>query len=70
MYFSVFKNHYSLFFRKFVVLAFAKELKPYRRSVATISFPLDKPAQVKLITKLVKFAAKVNLEKTMLKGVY
>jgi uncharacterized protein YdhG (YjbR/CyaY superfamily) len=66
IYFAVFKNHYSIFVPT-VTSFFKEELKPYKTSKATIQFPKDKTLPFALITKIVKYAAKVNLEKASLK---
>ena len=67
VWFAAFKNHYSLFVRSKVLQVFKEELKPYEPTKATIKFPLDKPVPVQLVTKIVKFGAKENLEKAQLK---
>jgi len=65
-YFAGFKKHYSIFVPQ-ALAAFKEELKEYRTAKATLQFQFDKPVPVRLITKIVKYAAKVNLEKEALK---
>jgi uncharacterized protein YdhG (YjbR/CyaY superfamily) len=47
---------------------FDKELAPYQSGRGTLRFLLDKPIPFDLITKIVKFRVKQNLEKTKIKG--
>jgi uncharacterized protein YdhG (YjbR/CyaY superfamily) len=46
---------------------FKKELSAYKGGKGTVQFPLDKPIPFELITKIVKFRIKENLEKINLK---
>lgn len=46
-----------------VVKMFAKELKKYPTSKATIKFPLEKPLPKSLITKMAKYRVKESKEK-------
>ncbi len=60
LYFSAYKNHYSLFGAG---KAFKKELSRYQGSKGTLRFPLDEPVPVKLISEIAKHRAKENLER-------
>ncbi len=60
LYFSAYKNHYSLFGAG---KAFKKELSRYQGSKGTLRFPLDEPVPVKLISEIAKQRAKENLER-------
>lgn len=64
VYFAGFKNHVSLYPVPRGIEAFKKELSAYKGGKGTVQFPLDKPLPLNLITKIVKFRAKENLEKT------
>lgn len=66
IWFAAFKNHYSLFAPK-ALQVFKDELTSYETTKSAIKFPLDKPAPVQLVTKIVKFIAKENLVKAQLK---
>ncbi|MGG9971816.1 iron chaperone [Ferruginibacter sp. SUN002] len=66
-YFAGFKKHYSVFVPQSLD-TFKDEVEPYRTSKATLQFDFDKPVPVRLITKLVKHAVKVNAEKALLKN--
>ena len=61
--FAAFKKHYSIFMRPKVLQVFKEDLKQYELSKSAIKIPLDKPVPIKLITKIIKYAAKENLKK-------
>jgi len=64
LYFSAFKNHYSLFgATEGVRRAFKKELSRYEVTKGTIRFPLDERVPVKLIRGIAKYRGKENLER-------
>jgi uncharacterized protein YdhG (YjbR/CyaY superfamily) len=69
VYFALFKNHIGFFPTASGVAAFQKELKEYKTSKGTIQFPLDKPLPVSLVTKIVKYRAKEDAEKAIMKKV-
>ena len=62
VYFAGYKNHISLYPAPRGNEAFKKELSVYKGGKGTVQFPLDKPMPLKLITKIVKFRIKKNLE--------
>jgi uncharacterized protein YdhG (YjbR/CyaY superfamily) len=64
--YAPFKNHYSLFVPK-VLPDFKDELKQYTLSKGGIRFPLDHPVPVDLVTKIIQYCARVNLENAQLK---
>jgi uncharacterized protein YdhG (YjbR/CyaY superfamily) len=68
VWFAAFKNHYSVFVRPRVMENFIKELKEYETTKSAIRIPIEKPVPVQLITKIVKLAAKQNLEAAEFKG--
>ena len=68
VYYAVFKNHYGLYALANAIKVFGDKLKAYELSKGTIKFPLDKPIPVKLVTEIVKFRVKENLEKAALKA--
>lgn len=63
VHFAAFKDHYSFFPASSGINEFKKELAPYITGKGTISFPLDKPFPLPLITKIVKFRVGENLKK-------
>src|SRR5213593_4310420 len=62
LYFSAYKNHYSLFGATHTVRkVFKKELSRYEGMKGTLRFPLDEPVPVKLIRDIAVYKAKENL---------
>jgi uncharacterized protein YdhG (YjbR/CyaY superfamily) len=56
--FAAFKRHIGFFPTPSAVRAFAKELKVYKTSKATIQFPLDQPLPKSLIKRITAFRVK------------
>lgn len=65
--FAAYKNHIGLYPAPRGVDAFKKELSAYKGNKSTLQIPLDKPIPVDLISRIVKFLVKRNLEKSKLK---
>ncbi len=65
--FGAFKNHIGLYPVPRGVEAFKKELSAYDGAKATARFPIDSPLPLALISKIVKFRVKKNLEKAKAK---
>jgi len=63
VYFAAFKNHIGLYALPAGNEAFKQELLFYKTGKGSIQFPLDKPIPLNLITKIVQFRIKENLEK-------
>ena len=63
VHFAAFKNHIGFFPTPSAIVAFAKELKPYKTSKGTVQFPLDEPLPLRLIARMVKFRLKENSQK-------
>lgn len=63
VHFAAFKNHIGFYPTSSGVLAFQKELTSYVTSKGAIQFPLDKPIPLALISKIVKYRVKENLER-------
>jgi len=63
VHFAAFKNHIGLYPRKTTLAKFKKELSRYEQAKGTIRFPLEKPLPLGLITRIVKFRVKENLER-------
>ncbi|MCE3260267.1 MAG: hypothetical protein K0S12_1908 [Bacteroidetes bacterium] len=69
VYFGNFKSHYSFFPGSGELIEkFKDKLKSYETSKGTIKFPYGTPVPVKLITEMVKYRVKENLEKETLKN--
>lgn len=67
VYFAGYENHIGFYPAPAGVEAFKKDLSGYKTGKASIQFPLDKPMPMGLITKIVKYRIKQNLEKAKAK---
>lgn len=67
VYFAAFKNHIGFYATPSGHIAFAKELSKYKQRKGSVQLPLDKHLPLQLITKIVKFRVKENLQKTKIK---
>jgi uncharacterized protein YdhG (YjbR/CyaY superfamily) len=63
IYFAGYKNHTSIYPAPRATEAFKKELAAYKGGKGTVQFPNDKPLPLGLITRIVKFRIKMNLER-------
>ena len=68
VHFGGFKNHIGFYPAPSGIEAFKKELSVYEGAKGSIKFPVDKPLPANLITKIVKFRVKENLEKAKQKS--
>jgi uncharacterized protein YdhG (YjbR/CyaY superfamily) len=68
VYYAGYKGHIGFYPVSSGIAAFKAELDGYQVSKGTIRLPLDEPLPLKLITKIVKFRVKENLEKAKLKA--
>lgn len=64
VYFATFKNHIGLYALPTGHEAFREELSKYKSGKGSVQFPLKDPIPFYLITRIVKFRVKENLEKT------
>jgi uncharacterized protein YdhG (YjbR/CyaY superfamily) len=67
VYFGGWKNHIGFYPMPSAINAFKKELSVFEGSKGAIKFPAGKSLPAGLITKMVKFRMKENLEKKKLK---
>ena len=67
VHFATFNNHIGFYPVPTQVEAFKKALEGYKTGKNAIQFPFDRPIPAGLITKIVKFRIKKNLEKALLK---
>lgn len=67
VYFAGFKNHIGFYATPTGHKEFVDELSKYKQGKGSVQFPLDKPLPYTLITKIVKFRVKENLEKAKAK---
>lgn len=65
VYYAAFKNHIGFYATPSGHSEFAKELSKYKQGKGSVQFPLDKPLPLGLITKIVKFRVKENLQKSI-----
>ncbi len=63
VYYAAWKDHVGFYPVSSAIKAFQKELSDYKTSKGAIQFPIDRPIPFGLITKIVKFRVKENLEK-------
>jgi uncharacterized protein YdhG (YjbR/CyaY superfamily) len=62
VHFAAFKNHIGFYPAPTGIEAFKKELSVYKGAKGSVQFPLDKPLPLTLISKIVKYRVKKNLE--------
>lgn len=67
VYFGGFENHIGFYATPTGHEAFEKELSIYKQGKGSVQFPHDKPLPLSLITKIVKYRVKENLEKAQVK---
>ncbi len=67
VHFAAFKNHVGFYPAPSGIKAFEKELSVYEGAKGSIKFPLDKPLPLSLVSKIVKFRVKENVEKAKAK---
>ncbi len=63
VHFGGWKNHIGFYATPNGNKAFVDELAGYTQSKGAVQFPLDKPLPLALISRIVKFRVKQNLEK-------
>jgi uncharacterized protein YdhG (YjbR/CyaY superfamily) len=63
VFFAAYKKHIGVFSAPTGAAAFKKELAAYKTGRGSVQFPLDKPMPLQLITRMVKYRAKMNTEK-------
>ena len=68
VHFAAFKNHIGFYPAPKGIEAFKDELSVYEGARGTVRFPLDKPIPFALISKIVKFRVKDNLDRAAAKG--
>ena len=66
VYFAGYNKHIGFYPGAGGVAHFKKEISRYKWAKGSVQFPLTEPMPIKLITKIVKFRAKQNLEKEKL----
>ena len=67
IYFAGFKNHISVYPARRGETEFTEELKTYKGGKGTVQFRLEAPIPYDLVTRIVRFRLKKNLEKSQAK---
>ena len=67
VWFAAYKHHIGFYPTSSGIKAFKKELSIYKGAKGSVQFPLDKPLPLGLITKIVKFRVKENLQRGLAK---
>ena len=67
VYYAAYKNHIGFYPTPSGIEAFKKELATYEQAKGSVQFPIDKPLPLSLISKIVKYRVRENLEKTDVK---
>ena len=62
VHFAAFKIHIGLYPTPSGIEAFQKELSVYKTAKGSIQFPINKPMPLNLITKIVEYRVKKNVE--------
>ena len=68
IHFAAFKEHIGLYPAPSGIEKFKKELSAYEGAKGSVRFPLDKPIPFGLISRIVKYRVKDNLERAKAKG--
>jgi uncharacterized protein YdhG (YjbR/CyaY superfamily) len=63
VHFGGYQNHIGFYATPHCHEAFKKELSVYKQGKGSVQFPINKPLPLDLITRIVKFRVKQNLEK-------
>ena len=67
VHFAAFKKHVGFYPAPSAIRAFQNELATYKSSKGAVQFPVEKPIPQTLISKIVKFRVKENLNKSVSK---
>jgi uncharacterized protein YdhG (YjbR/CyaY superfamily) len=63
VWYAAFKNHYGIYGLVHAMQVFSDRLRDYGLSKGTIRFPYDRPVPVELVTDLIAFQARENIER-------
>jgi len=63
VHFAAFSNHIGFYPTSSGIATFKKQFGPYKWSKGAVQFPKDKPLPLALVTRIVKFRLKENLDK-------
>jgi uncharacterized protein YdhG (YjbR/CyaY superfamily) len=68
VHFAAYKKHIGFYPTSTGIEKFKKELSAYQGAKGSVQFPLDKPIPYDLISEIVTFRVKENLERAGIKG--
>jgi uncharacterized protein YdhG (YjbR/CyaY superfamily) len=68
VHFAAFKKHIGFYPTPTGTEKFQKELSVYKGAKGSVRFPLDKPIPFALVSRIVKFRVKENLDRAAAKG--
>jgi uncharacterized protein YdhG (YjbR/CyaY superfamily) len=68
VYYAAYKNHIGFYPTSSPMKVFKKELANYKTSKGAIQFPIEKAIPKTLVSRIVKYRVKENLEKAMIKA--
>jgi len=63
VHFAAFKKHIGFYPTPSAIVAFKKELTPFKQAKGSVQFPIDKPIPFDLIKKIVTYRVKENFKK-------
>ena len=67
VYFAGYKNHIGFYPTSSAISVFKEELSDYKNTKGSVQFPLNQPLPIELISNIIKFRTKENLEKEVAK---
>jgi uncharacterized protein YdhG (YjbR/CyaY superfamily) len=68
VHFAAYKHHIGFYPTSSGIEKFKQELSAYKGAKGSVQFPLDQPVPLELISKIVKYRVKENLEKAETKS--
>ncbi len=68
VYFAAYKNDIGFYPTASAIKAYQEDISAYKNSKGAVQFPIDEPLPTELITKIVRFKARENLEKAKTKA--
>jgi len=63
VWFAAFKNHIGFYPGAGAIKIFKEELSSYKAAKGSVQFPFDQPLPLALVSRMVKFRVKQNVEK-------
>ncbi len=63
LYFAAFEKHIGFYPMASAIVEFKEEIAGFKSAKGSIQFPIGKPLPIKLMTKIVKFRVKENLQR-------